>query len=181
MIKTYFKRFNKFKWYKKLALSLLYLFILLLIIPQSFTIPVKGATKNDYNPNSFWFYPWGKSGTHKGVDIFAKTGTPVVASTRCFTISTGNNKRGGKFILTIGPKLRIHYYAHLNKIYTKKGCWNNLGEKIGEVGSTGNAAGKPPHLHYSIISFIPHFWKLDNTPQGWKKMFFLNPIKFIEE
>ena len=133
MIKTYFKRFNKFKWYKKLALALLYLFIILFIIPQSFTIPVKGATKNDYNPNSFWFYPWGKSGTHKGVDIFAKTGTPVVASTRCFTISTGN------------------------------------------------AAGKPPHLHYSIISFIPHFWKLDNTPQGWKKMFFLNPIKFIEE
>jgi len=181
MIINYAKRFKKFKWYKKALHSLPWLILILLITPQSFTTPVKDSTKNDYNPNSFWFYPWGKSGTHKGVDIFAKKGTPVVAATRGFTIATGNNKRGGKFILAIGPKLRFHYYAHLNAIHTKKGYWNSLGEKIGEVGSTGNAVGKPAHLHYSIVSWIPHFWKLDDSPQGWKKMFFLNPIIFIEK
>jgi len=42
------------------------------LIPQNLKMPVKGATESDYNANSFWFYPWGKSVTHKGVDIFAK-------------------------------------------------------------------------------------------------------------
>lgn len=181
MINKYAQRFKKKKWYKKTFLLMSLLIMIILILPQSFTIPVKGATKKDYHPDSFWFYPWGKSGTHKGVDIFAKTGTPVVASTRGFTIATGENKRGGKFVVTLGPKLRFHYYAHLNKINTKKGEWNSLGKQLGEVGATGNAKGKPPHLHYSIVSWIPHFWNLDFSPQGWKKIFFLNPIKYIEE
>tara|TARA_B100000795_G_scaffold269153_1_gene257755 strand:+ start:6867 stop:7412 length:546 start_codon:yes stop_codon:yes gene_type:complete len=177
----YIKIFRKIKWYKKTLHLLVWIALFSLLAPQTFTIPVKGATKSDYHPDSFWFYPWGKSGTHKGVDIFARKGTSVVASTHGFILATGENKRGGKFIFTLGPKLRVHYYAHLNSIKTKTGYWNNSGEKIGEVGSTGNAAGKPPHLHYSIITLIPHFWKVDLSPQGWKKIFFLNPIEFIEK
>lgn len=60
-------------------------FILIVIIrflfPQNLKMPVTGATKSDYHPESFWYYPWGKSGTHKGVDIFANKGTPVTSST----------------------------------------------------------------------------------------------------
>lgn len=181
MIFRYIKRFRKLKLYKKTLHLLVWIILLSFLAPQDFTIPVKGATKSDYHPDSFWFYPWGKSGTHKGVHIFARKGTPVVASTRGFTIANGKNKRGGNFIIILGPKLRIHYYAHLNSIKTKTGYWNNLGEKIGEVGATGNAAGKPPHLHYSIVTLIPHFWRIDLSVQGWKKIFFLNPIKFIEK
>lgn len=181
MLKTYVRRFKKFKWYKKTFHSLFWIITFFLVLPQSFTIPVKGATQKDYNSESYWYYPWGKSGTHKGVDIFAKKGTPVVSSTRGFTIATGNNKRGGKFAIVLGPKLRFHYYAHLNSIQTSKGSWNSLGNQIGTVGATGNAAGKPPHLHYSIVSWLPHFWRIDGAPQGWKKMFFLNPIEYIEE
>ena len=40
-------------------------------------IPVKGATINDWNSESFWHYPWGKSVVHHGIDIFAKKGTSV--------------------------------------------------------------------------------------------------------
>ena len=47
------------------------------LIPQNLKMPVKGATKSDYNSKSFWFYPWGKSVTHKGIDIFAKKGTEI--------------------------------------------------------------------------------------------------------
>jgi hypothetical protein len=36
------------------------------VIPQKFSMPVKGATNSDYNKDSFWYCPWGKSGTHKG-------------------------------------------------------------------------------------------------------------------
>ena len=55
------------------------------------------------------------------------------------------------------------------------------GEQLGTVGTTGNAAGKPPHLHYSIVTPIPNFWNLDTDKQGWKKMFYLNPIDYLKE
>ena len=51
-----------------------------LFLPARGVIPVQNATAKDWNANSFWFAPWGKSGVHKGIDIFAKKGTPVIAS-----------------------------------------------------------------------------------------------------
>ena len=49
------------------------------------------------------------------------------------------------------------------------------GESIGTVGTSGNAAGKQPHLHYVILTPIPYPWLADTTSQGWKKMFYLDP------
>jgi peptidoglycan LD-endopeptidase LytH len=150
-----------------------------LLIPQKISIPVEGASKNSYAQNSFWFYPWGKSVTHKGVDIFAKEGTNVTASTSGFVINTGQNELGGNIILVLGPKWRLHYYAHLKEINTSTFSWVSKEEIIGKVGTTGNAKGKPAHLHYTIYSMLPYFWRIDQSPQGWKKMFFLNPIGYL--
>jgi murein DD-endopeptidase MepM/ murein hydrolase activator NlpD len=43
------------------------------------------------------------------------------------------------------------------------------GEKIGEVGDTGNAMGKAHHLRFSVTTISPHFWKIDESIEGWKK------------
>lgn len=70
--------------------------------------------------------------------------------------------------------LRFHYYAHLSEINTHVGAYVTQKSVIGKVGNTGNAEGKPSHLHYSIATI---------TPQGdWRwdpKMFtfFVNPIE----
>ncbi len=144
-------------------------------------MPVEGATKSSYNEKSFWYYPWGKSVTHKGVDIFAKEGTTVGSSTSGLVIYCGQLKMGGNVVFVLGPKWRIHYYAHLQEIKTSVGSWVNKGGIIGTVGTSGNAVGKSPHLHYSIVTAIPYFWRIDLDHQGWKKMFYLNPINFLEE
>lgn len=77
---------------KKISLAILLVLIVGLLIPQRFVMPVAGATKSDYNSKSFWYFPWGKSGTHKGVDIFAKMGTDVLSATDGVVLYSGKIK-----------------------------------------------------------------------------------------
>jgi len=154
-------------------------FLVLLFWPQKFTNPVKGAVQSDWNPKSFWYYPWGKSVTHKGVDIFAKKGTTVVASTGGLVVGKGNSPMGGNYILLLGPKWRVHYYAHLERIDCKLFHYKKRGSAIGKVGDTGNAKGKPPHLHYTIFTVLPYFWNCDSGPHGIRKMWYVNPTPFL--
>jgi len=142
---------------------------------ENTVIPVQGATNKDWNHSTFWYEPWGKSGVHKGIDVFFKAGTPVISSTPGIVIYTGNVNLGGKVVAVLGPKWRIHYYAHLDNTNVSIGAFVDASEIIGEVGNTGNAKGKPSHLHYSIITLLPYIWRWDMSSQGWKKMFFLNP------
>ncbi len=167
------------KHLKRIILFLVVLLCIGFVIPQPFVMPVKGATKTSYNQHSFWAYPWGTSVTHKGVDIFAKEGTDVTSSTDGLIIYTGELIKGGKVIMILGPKWRIHYYAHLKEIKTSSFTWTNRNETIGTVGATGNAKGKAPHLHYTIRSIIPLPWRKDSSIQGWKKMFYLNPVEYL--
>jgi len=41
------------------------------------------------------------------------------------------------------------YYAHLNCVYVLEGETVQVGQKIGESGTTGHSTG--PHLHFSVI------------------------------
>jgi murein DD-endopeptidase MepM/ murein hydrolase activator NlpD len=150
------------------------------LIPQEFSNPVRGSDRNSYHPKSFWYFPWGNSGTHKGVDIFAKEGTQVNSATSGIVMFAGDLKKGGNVVVVLGPKWRVHYYAHLKEIDVRFLDLSSAGERVGTVGTTGNAKGKPAHLHYSVFTLIPYPWRIDKSPQGWKKMFFLNPIDFLE-
>lgn len=166
---------------RKIGLLILAVIIVGLLLPQKFSMPVEGATKSSYNQKSFWYYPWGKSVTHKGVDIFAAEGTAVRSSTSGLVVYSGNIEMGGNVVLVLGPKWRLHYYAHLKSTETSLFSWVNGDKIIGTVGASGNATGKAPHLHYSIVTLIPHFQRIDGDRQGWKKMFYLNPIDYLED
>lgn len=163
----------------KITILLAVILALGLLLPERGVIPVYHATPNDWNSKSFWYAPWGKSGVHKGVDIFAKQGTPVLSSVDGIVIFTGNIDMGGNVIAVLGSKWRIHYYAHLATIDTNPLRWVSHGKVIATVGSSGNAVGKPPHLHYSVLSLIPYPWLFSTKVQGWKRMFYMNPVEGI--
>ena len=150
-----------------------------LLIPEQLLIPVESATSKDWNNESFWYEPWGVSGVHKGIDIFADKGKALVSSSPAIILYTGELARGGKVILSIGPKWRLHYYAHLEYSAVKRWQRVKSGEQIGIVGDSGNAKGKPPHVHYSIVTLLPYIWRIDGSTQGWKKMFYLNPSELL--
>jgi len=150
-----------------------------LLVPERLIIPVQGATPADWNAHSFWFQPWGKSGVHRGIDIFAKEGTPVIAASPGLVICTGTQGAGGNAVAILGPKWHVHYYAHLKTIKVNQGKYVSRGEEIGSVGTTGNAAGKPPHLHYSIITQIPYVWRYKAERFGFDRMFYLDPNELL--
>ena len=149
------------------------------LAPERPRIPVAGATRSDWNPASFWYTPWGRSGVHKGIDIFSPLETPVVSPTYGMVVFTGEIALGGKIVFALGPGWRLHYFAHLDEIAVFPGRPIGAGTVLGSVGESGNARGRPPHLHYSILSLVPRIWRADDGPQGWKKMFYLDPGAYL--
>ena len=116
---------------------------------------------------------WGSSIYHKGIDIFKPKGTPVISSTQGIIIFTGTIRKGGNVILILGPHWKLHYYAHLDSIKRNKFSLVKTGQEIGTVGTTGNAMGKPPHLHYTVQTLIPYVWRWDGIRRG--RMWYLDP------
>lgn len=131
-------------------------------IPPSIRMPVVDATRNSYDQKSFGAPRAGH--THKGVDIFAKRGTPVVSATAGLVVFTGYLKLGGKAVSILSPDLTFLYYAHLDTILSTKMSWVSAGDTIGRVGNTGNAKNTPAHLHFSICRVLPYKKFFDPVP-----------------
>ena len=168
---------------KKILLRILLVFVAIivigLLIPQNLKMPVVGADNNSYNHETFWYEGWGSSIVHKGIDVFAKKGTSVHSATKGIVLITTEYGKGGKFVLILGPKWRLHYYAHLDEIKTKRFAFVTQDTEIGTVGNTGNAINTPAHLHYGIGTLVLYPWRIDKAPLGWQKMFYLNPIDYL--
>ena len=89
---------------------------------------------------------------HKGIDLAAQRGVPVMASTNGVVIYTGKDFNGfGKMIMIETTGENSGYatlYAHLDKIVVYDGQKVTQGEVIGALGNTGRSSG--PHLHFEI-------------------------------
>lgn len=162
-----------------IGLFVWFVLFFVLFLEQDILIPVQDASSDDWNRDSFWYEPWGESGVHKGIDIFAPKGTPALAAVSGLVIYRDELEMGGKVMIILGPKWQLHYYAHLDSVGVRFGQWVSRGQKVGEVGNTGNAIGKPAHLHYSIMSLIPDPTQYSSKTQGWKRMFYLNPDELL--
>lgn len=98
-----------------------------------------------------WGFPRSGGRTHKGVDMFAKRGTPTPAVTTG-TIKLRTVNLGGTVTYLYGDDGNKYYYAHLNGYPEglRDGQRVERGQAIGYVGNSGNAEGTSPHLHFEI-------------------------------
>lgn len=94
----------------------------------------------------------GQDRQHAGVDIFAARGTPVLSATHGIVVSVRDGGLGGRQVWVMGPARERYYYAHLDGWAAGLGAGDVVapGTPLGTVGTTGNARGTPPHLHFGI-------------------------------
>jgi murein DD-endopeptidase MepM/ murein hydrolase activator NlpD len=114
-----------------------------------------------------WHAPRGSNRLHEGQDIFAPQGTPIYSATSGYVLNIGENGLGGQTVSVVGAGGRVYYYAHLNAYSPTLREGDRVGTKtvLGFVGTTGNAAGTPPHLHFGVY-----------TPQGA-----INPLPLLAD
>jgi len=111
--------------------------------------PVKGSVRIGQG----WGAPRdGGRRWHQGIDLLAPAGTPLVAvaSGHISRLSNLDRGRGGISLWLRDLRGTAYYYAHNHHNLVHLGQQVQTGQQIALVGTTGNARGGPPHLHFQI-------------------------------
>ena len=87
-------------------------------------------------------------GSHKGVDLTAPSGTDVFAALDGQVVAVGTQKGYGNFVKIDHGNGIETLYGHHRANFVREGEIVHRGQKIAEVGRTGNATG--PHLHFEL-------------------------------
>lgn len=86
---------------------------------------------------------------HRGTDIPAPEGTPILAAHSGTVLVSGwNDSYGNQVLLDNGAGLSTRY-AHMTKTAVTAGETVTAGQVIGYVGSTGDSTGN--HLHFEVM------------------------------
>ena len=110
----------------------------------SFIVPVTGTVTSPYGEREATEVV---SANHKGIEIGANEGTAIYASMEGTVKVSSEEGEYGKHIDIVNGDV-LTRYAHCSKLLVKEGDKVKQGDKIAEVGSTGNSTG--PHLHFEI-------------------------------
>lgn len=123
----------------------------------------KGPNGKEYSDGRFAPYggyrgidaETGKPKPHYGVDLPAATGTDVVAADDGIVRLPVKDPTGKNFgtsaVLAYDGSGEEGLYGHLSSVEALPiGTQVKRGQKIGEVGTSGNAKGGGDHLHYEV-------------------------------
>ena len=104
---------------------------------------------------------------HEAIDMAAARGTPVLAVDDGVVKKLFTSAAGGLTVYEFdGDASYAYYYAHLDR-YAEglhEGQSVKKGDRLGYVGTSGNAPANTPHLHFTIFKLLPskHWW--EGTP-----------------
>ncbi len=98
---------------------------------------------------------------HRGLDIAAHSGTPIIAPANGTVTYSGRKGLMGNMITIDHGFGIITRYGHISTLLKKRGKTVKRGETIALVGNTGRSTG--PHLHYEV--------RLNGVPINPKKYF----------
>ncbi|MBB3033048.1 M23 family metallopeptidase [Alteriqipengyuania lutimaris] len=137
-------------------------------------IPVLNVRPDDLS-DSFLAERGDGSRLHEAIDIMAPKGTSVIAAApgtieRIYQSQTGGNS----LYVRSSDKRTIYYYAHLDKYAPglKEGQSVRRGQRLGAVGTTGNAAPDAPHLHFAIM-------RTTEDAEWWEPTNAINPFPLL--
>lgn len=103
-------------------------------------------------PLTGWFGEGRSTHRHRGIDLQARTGAPVLAAATGTVRHAGPSLAGyagyGTMVLIDHGGGVSTLYAHLSRVAVRRGQAVATGELVGAVGSTGQVTA--PHLHFEV-------------------------------
>jgi hypothetical protein len=132
--------------------------------PTATEYPIMFPVDASHSYSDSWGAPRSGGRTHKGTDIFAEKGAPVVAAADGRVVRIAKGARAGRYIVVEHNGGWRSYYLHLNNdtAGTDDGLSDTMvegiavgaevkaGDVLDYVGDSGNAEGTSPHLHFEI-------------------------------
>lgn len=93
-------------------------------------------------------------GSYPAADIFAPTGTPVLAAVGGRVVNTKNNCTKNCSLTIKGDDQYLYFYIHMGAgtVTAKIGDIIKAGQEIGKVGTAADAENTTPHLHFDIFN-----------------------------
>jgi murein DD-endopeptidase MepM/ murein hydrolase activator NlpD len=117
--------------------------------------PVNGQLTSPYGLRFRGIHP----DIHRGVDLAAPLGTPVMAIKSGVVEYAGEMSGYGQVIILRHGSSTRSVYGHLSRISVAKGDKVEGRQVIGLSGQSGNASG--PHLHFEVMR-----WGHEEDPVG---------------
>jgi murein DD-endopeptidase MepM/ murein hydrolase activator NlpD len=137
------------------------------LAPSGLAIPVAGMTA-DRLVDTYSQARAGGARVHDAIDIMAPAGTPVVSASEGTVEKLYFSRGGGGITVYVRSPDRqwVYYYAHLQEYAPglQEGQHVSRGDRLGSVGSTGNANPAGPHLHFAVQRIAPEEPWYEGTP-----------------
>ena len=112
---------------------------------------------------------------HEAIDIMAEEGTAVLSTAPGTVERIFQSDAGGNTVYVRSTDGRtIYYYAHLAEYDERlsEGMQVRRGQRLGTVGSSGNADPSAPHLHFEIMRTSP-------DAKWWEPATSVNPYPLL--